>query len=55
MLGLLIGIGFVFLIIPGLILMTIWAYALVWIADKRSGLGDAMSGSTALAKRPATS
>ena len=51
-LGLLIGIGFVFLIIPGLILMTIWAYALVLIADKRSGLGEAMSGSSALAKAP---
>jgi hypothetical protein len=51
-LGLLIGIGFVFLIIPGLILMTIWAYALVRVADKGSRLGDAMSESTALAKVP---
>ena len=51
-LGLLIGIGFVFLIIPGLILMTIWAYALVLVADKGSGIGEAMSESSALAKRP---
>jgi MFS family permease len=51
-LGILIGIGFVLLVIPGVILMTIWAYALVRIADKGSGLGAAMSESTALAKAP---
>jgi len=51
-LGILIGIGFALLIIPGLILMTIWVYVLVLIADKRLGLGEAMSESTALAKKP---
>lgn len=51
-LGILIGLGFVVFIIPGVILMTIWAYALVLIADKGRGLGEAMSESTALAKAP---
>jgi len=47
-----IGLGFVALVIPGLILMTIWAYALVLVADRDSGIGEAMSGSMALAKKP---
>jgi len=51
-LGIVVGIGFVLLIVPGLILMTIWAYVLVLIADKRAGLGNAMSDSSALAKAP---
>jgi outer membrane biosynthesis protein TonB len=49
-LGIVVGIGFVFLIIPGLILLTIWAYVLVLVADRQDGLGEAMSGSQALAK-----
>ena len=51
-LGVVIGVGFVLLIVPGVILVTIWAYALVLIADKGLSLGEAMSGSSALAKRP---
>ena len=51
-LGILTGIGFALLIIPGLILMTIWVYVLVVIADRRSGLSEAMSESVALAKKP---
>ncbi len=51
-LGIALAIGFVLLIIPGLILMTIWAYVLVLIADKKSRLGEAMSESSALAKKP---
>jgi hypothetical protein len=51
-LGVLIGLGFVVFIIPGVIMMTIWAYVLVLIADKGRGLGEAMSDSAALAKKP---
>jgi len=51
-LGIVIGLGFVVFIIPGVILMTIWAYVLVLIADKGRGLGEAMSDSAALAKKP---
>ena len=48
----LIGLGFVALIVPGVILATIWCYVLVIIADRRGALGDAMSESKELAKRP---
>jgi hypothetical protein len=50
--GLLIVVGLIVFIIPGLILMTIWIYALILVADKGSGVGEAMSGSQALAKKP---
>lgn len=51
-LGVIIGIGYALLIIPGLILTTIWVYALPLIADRRLGVGEAMSESKDMAARP---
>jgi hypothetical protein len=51
-LGVIIGIGYFLLIIPGLFLTTIWLYALPLIGDRRLGLSDAMSESRRLAGVP---
>src|SRR5665647_1659208 len=51
-LGIIIGIGYIIFVIPGLILTTIWLYALPLIGDRRIGVGEAMSESKALAARP---
>ena len=51
-LTILIGLGFVAFIVPGIILATIWCYVLVIIADRRRGLGVALSESKELAERP---
>jgi hypothetical protein len=51
-LGVIIGIGYALLIIPGLFLTTIWLYALPLIGDRRLGLSDAMSESRRLAGVP---
>jgi hypothetical protein len=50
-LGVIIGIGYVILIVPGLILTTIWLYALPLIGDRRIGVGEAMSESKDVAAR----
>ena len=42
-LGIIIGIGYLILVVPGLILTTIWLYALPLIGDRRIGVGEAMS------------
>ncbi len=44
-LGILIILGFVLCIIPGILLSTIWMYVIVFIVDKRLSMGDAMSRS----------
>ena len=51
-LGVIIGFGYILLIIPGLFLTTIWIFALPLIGDRRVGLSDAMSESKALASVP---
>jgi len=51
-LGVLIGVGYALLVIPGLILSTIWIYALPMVADRRIGVGDAMTESRKLAAAP---
>src|SRR5450756_2544103 len=50
-LGIIIGIGYVIFIIPGLILTTIWLYALPLIGDRRIGVGEALSESRDMAAR----
>jgi hypothetical protein len=51
-LGVIIGIGYFLLIIPGLFLTTIWLYALPLIGDRRLNLSEAMSESRRLAAVP---
>jgi len=51
-LGVIIGIGYMILIVPGLILTTIWLYALPLIGDRRIGVGEALSESKDMAARP---
>lgn len=51
-LGVIVGIGYVILIVPGLVLTTIWLYALPLIGDRRIGVGEAMSESKDMAARP---
>ena len=51
-LGVIIGIGYVILVVPGLILTTLWLYALPLIGDRRLGVGDAMAESKDMAARP---
>jgi hypothetical protein len=51
-LGIIIGIGYMILVVPGLILTTIWLYALPLIGDRRLGVGEAMSESKDMAARP---
>jgi len=50
--GIIIGFGYMILIVPGLILTTIWLYALPLIGDRRIGVGEAMSESKDMAARP---
>jgi uncharacterized membrane protein len=50
-LGVIIGIGYMVLIVPGLILTTLWLYALPLIGDRRRGVGEAMSESKDMAAR----
>ena len=51
-LGIMIGIGYLILVVPGLILTTIWLYALPLIGDRRIGVGEAMSESKGMAGHP---
>lgn len=51
-LGIIIGIGYFLLIIPGLFLTTIWLYALPLIGDRRLTLSQAMAESRRLAAVP---
>jgi len=51
-LGVLIGIGYALFVIPGLILTTIWIYALPLVVDRRIGVGEAMSESRTRAAAP---
>lgn len=51
-LGVLIGIGYALLVIPGLILVTLWIYALPLVVDRRISVGEAMSQSRRLAAAP---
>ncbi|MEI6450377.1 MAG: hypothetical protein WCP98_10570 [Actinomycetes bacterium] len=51
-LGVVIGIGYALLVIPGLILTTIWVYALPLVVDRRLGVGEALSESRGLAAAP---
>ncbi len=51
-LGIIIGIGYMLLIIPGLFLTTIWLYALPLIGDRRMNLSQAMAESRRLAGVP---
>jgi hypothetical protein len=50
-LGIIISIGIVLLIIPGVIFATWWLFTLVVMADRRIGFGEAMSESKALASQ----
>lgn len=50
-LGILIFLGFVLCIVPGILLATIWMYVLVFIVDKRLSMGEAMSNSKGLVTR----
>jgi hypothetical protein len=51
-LGVIIGIGYMILIVPGLILTTIWLYALPLIGDRRLGVGQALAASKDMAAHP---
>jgi uncharacterized membrane protein len=51
-LGIIIAVGYMLLIIPGLILTTLWVFALPLIIDRKMRLGNAMSESQAMAKAP---
>jgi len=51
-LGVIIGIGYMILVVPGLILTTVWLYALPLIGDRRIGVGEALSQSKDMAARP---
>lgn len=48
-LGFVLWVGYALLIIPGLILTTIWIYVLPLVADRGMGAGEAMTRSRALA------
>lgn len=49
--GILTLIGFIFCIIPGLLLASIWMYVIVFIVDKKLSMSDAMSSSKALVSK----
>lgn len=51
-LGIIVGIGYLLFVIPGLILTTIWLYALPLVGDRRLGVSEAMAQSRAMAARP---
>jgi hypothetical protein len=50
LLALLIGIGFIFLIIPGLLLATMWIYVFPVMVDRDLGVFDAMAESRRLVR-----
>jgi hypothetical protein len=50
-LGVIVGLGLLLLVIPGLIFMTLWVFALPLIGDRRIGVGEAMSESRDMARR----
>ncbi len=51
-LGVLVAICYALLIIPGLIVTTLWLYALPLIVDRRLGVGKAMGDSQAMSAAP---
>jgi hypothetical protein len=51
-LGVIVGIGYTLLVVPGLILTTFWIYALPLVGDQRLTVGEAMSQSRDMAARP---
>lgn len=44
-LGIIIGVGLILIVIPGLIFMTWWMYTLLFMVDKNMSFGDAMKAS----------
>ena len=50
-LGVVVGIGFLLLVVPGLVFITLWVFALPLIGDRRIGVGEAMSESRGMARR----
>ncbi|MFA4966117.1 MAG: hypothetical protein WC709_10870, partial [Thermoleophilia bacterium] len=50
-LGIIIGIGYVLLIIPGIIFTTWWLFTWLCMVDQKLGFGEAMSASKELASR----
>jgi hypothetical protein len=50
-LGVIIGIGFLLFVVPGLIFVTLWVFALPLIGDRRIGVGEAMAESRDMARR----
>jgi len=51
-LGVIVGIGYMALVVPGLILTTVWLYALPLVGDRRLTVGEAMSQSKDMAAVP---
>ena len=51
-LGVLVGVCYALLVVPGLIVTTLWLYALPLIVDRRRALGEAMGDSQAMASAP---
>ena len=51
-LGAIIGAGYALLVVPGLILTTIWIYALPLVADRDCSVSEAMAESRELAAAP---
>jgi hypothetical protein len=51
-LGVLVAICYALFVIPGLIVTTLWLYALPLIVDRRLGVGKAMSDSQAMSSAP---
>ena len=51
-LGVIVAVCYALLIIPGLIVTTLWLYALPLIVDRRLGVGKAMGDSQAMASAP---
>jgi len=49
--GILVALGLVFLILPGLLLAAIWLYVPLFVVDRGMGLGDAMRASRELVSR----
>jgi hypothetical protein len=50
-LGVIIGFGLLLLVVPGLIFITLWVFALPLIGDRRIGVAEAMSESKQMAAR----
>jgi len=51
-LGVIVAVCYALLVIPGLIVTTLWLYALPLIVDRRLGVGKAMGESQAMASAP---